>query len=109
MSIPVTASLPACLPHTAGLTDPQHVAVLGGSHGGFLTGHLVGQQPEAFCCAVLRNPVCDLSTMVHMSDIPGGWGTRGGWGWPALVFGAPGRRSYWEGGLGPAGWQLDCV
>ena len=44
--------------------------MIGGSHGGFLTGHLVGQQPRRFRCAVLRNPVCDLSLMIHVSDIP---------------------------------------
>ncbi|KAL4858184.1 Acylamino-acid-releasing enzyme 1 [Chlorella vulgaris] len=54
----------------AGFADPQRVAVIGGSHGGFLTGHLVGQHPAAFKCAVLRNPVCDLSLMIHVSDIP---------------------------------------
>lgn len=39
--------------------------MIGGSHGGFLTGHLVGQQPQRFKAAVLRNPVCDLSLMIH--------------------------------------------
>ena len=53
------------LPHSAGFADPERVAVIGGSHGGFLTGHLVGQQPHRFQCAVLRNPVCDLSVMIH--------------------------------------------
>lgn len=39
--------------------------MIGGSHGGFLAGHLVGQQPGRFKCGVLRNPVCDLSLMIH--------------------------------------------
>ncbi len=56
---------------------------MGGSHGGFLTAHLAGQHPDAFAAAVLRNPVCDLSVMVHVSDIPDwcyieAWGTEVG-------------------------------
>lgn len=54
----------------AGAIDKDRVAVIGGSHGGFLTGHLVGQHPERFRCGVLRNPVMDLSLMVSVSDIP---------------------------------------
>lgn len=54
----------------AGLIDRERVAVIGGSHGGFLTGNLVGQHPERFRCGVLRNPVMDLSLMIHVSDIP---------------------------------------
>ena len=46
------------------------VAVMGGSHGGFLTGHLLGQHPSRFNCGVLRNPVLDLTQMIHISDIP---------------------------------------
>eukprot|EP00983_Pelagomonas_calceolata_P089413 1157308-Pelagomonas_calceolata.AAC.15 len=30
------------------ITDPKRLAVAGGSHGGFLAGHLMGQHPEAF-------------------------------------------------------------
>ena len=46
------------------------MAVMGGSHGGLLTGHLVGQHPTRFRCASLRNPVMDVSAMIHLSDIP---------------------------------------
>ncbi len=46
------------------------MSVIGGSHGGFLTGHLVGQYPERFRCGGMRNPVCNLSLMVGLSDIP---------------------------------------
>ncbi|KAL4436940.1 hypothetical protein ABPG75_004079 [Micractinium tetrahymenae] len=74
------ASLQAAV--DAGLADPERVAVVGGSHGGFLTGHLVGQQPDRFKCAILRNPVCDISLMIHgkqLSDIPD-WCYAEAWG-----------------------------
>ena len=44
----------------AGVVDPDRVAVMGGSHGGFLTGHLVGQHPTRFRTGILRNPVLCL-------------------------------------------------
>lgn len=53
-----------------GLVDPSKVAVLGGSHGGFLTTHLIGQAPDRFVVAAVRNPVCNLSLMVGTTDIP---------------------------------------
>ncbi|KAI8003080.1 Acylamino-acid-releasing enzyme 1 [Camellia lanceoleosa] len=53
-----------------GLADPSKIAVLGGSHGGFLTTHLIGQAPDKFAAAAVRNPVCNLALMVGTSDIP---------------------------------------
>ncbi|XP_026449241.1 acylamino-acid-releasing enzyme 1-like [Papaver somniferum] len=53
-----------------GLADPSKVAVVGGSHGGFLTTHLIGQAPDRFVAAAARNPVCSLVLMVGTSDIP---------------------------------------
>ncbi|KAL1192700.1 Acylamino-acid-releasing enzyme [Cardamine amara subsp. amara] len=53
-----------------GLADPSRITVLGGSHGGFLTTHLIGQAPDKFVAAVARNPVCNLASMVGISDIP---------------------------------------
>ena len=59
-----------------GICDPERVCVVGGSHGGFLGGHLVGQNAvlDAFSvdfkCAVLRNPVTDIGAMVASTDIP---------------------------------------
>ncbi|KAK9901675.1 hypothetical protein WJX75_007946 [Coccomyxa subellipsoidea] len=66
-----------------GLVDEGRVAVIGGSHGGFLTGNLVGQFPGRFRCGALRNPVMDISLMVHLSDIPDwcyveAWGSQEG-------------------------------
>lgn len=53
-----------------GLIDPSRIAVVGGSHGGFLTTHLIGQAPDTFVAAAARNPVCNLSLMVGTTDIP---------------------------------------
>ncbi|CAI9118324.1 OLC1v1019886C2 [Oldenlandia corymbosa var. corymbosa] len=53
-----------------GLADPSKIAVVGGSHGGFLTTHLIGQAPDKFAAAAARNPVCNLALMVGTSDIP---------------------------------------
>ncbi|KAJ3673879.1 hypothetical protein LUZ60_005871 [Juncus effusus] len=53
-----------------GLIDGNKVAVVGGSHGGFLTTHLIGQAPNRFFAACARNPVCNLSLMVGTTDIP---------------------------------------
>jgi acylaminoacyl-peptidase len=53
-----------------GAVDSSRVAAVGGSHGGFLSAHLAGQQPELFRAAVLRNPVCDLELMARLTDIP---------------------------------------
>ncbi|TVU31058.1 hypothetical protein EJB05_22725 [Eragrostis curvula] len=52
------------------LIDASKVAVVGISHGGFLTAHLIGQAPDRFIVAAARNPVCNLALMVGTSDIP---------------------------------------
>ncbi|KAI0682049.1 Alpha/Beta hydrolase protein [Cytidiella melzeri] len=43
--------------------------LMGGSHGGFITAHLIGQYPDFFSGAVLRNPVISLGELSY-SDIP---------------------------------------
>ncbi|XP_056848052.1 acylamino-acid-releasing enzyme-like [Raphanus sativus] len=53
-----------------GLADPSRITVLGGSHGGFLTTHLIGQAPDKFVAAAARNPVCNIASMVGITDIP---------------------------------------
>jgi len=51
------------------ILDPDRVAVCGGSHGGFLSGHLAIQYPSIFKVCCMRNPVTNLLTMMS-SDIP---------------------------------------
>lgn len=50
--------------------DETRLAICGGSHGGFLVGHLTGQYPSLFRCAAMRNPVTNIPGMVSVTDIP---------------------------------------
>jgi acetyl esterase/lipase len=52
------------------VADRNNVHVQGGSHGGFLTTHLIGQFPSTFQTAVARNPVTNIAHMLATSDIP---------------------------------------
>ena len=49
--------------------DPERVGFCGGSHGGYLAGHCIGQYPELFKVAAMRNPVTNIATMTTATDI----------------------------------------
>ena len=38
--------------------------------GGFLAGHLIGQHPDLFKVAAMRNPCTNVASMVTATDIP---------------------------------------
>jgi acylaminoacyl-peptidase len=50
--------------------DANKVSVIGGSHGGFLSAHMVGQYPDLYRATVMRNPVINVATMSGSTDIP---------------------------------------
>ena len=54
------------------VVDPKRVGVYGGSHGGFLTGWLIGHSDykHLWSAAILWNPVLNMAYMLNMTDIP---------------------------------------
>nr|CCA27333.1 acylaminoacidreleasing enzyme putative [Albugo laibachii Nc14] len=53
--------------------DQSRMHCSGGSHGGFISTHLIGQFPGFYRSCVVRNPVTNLSSVFFTSDIPE-WG-----------------------------------
>ena len=51
------------------LLGVDDVFVTGGSHGGFLSLHLIGQYPSFYAAAAMRNPVASLLATLEGSDI----------------------------------------
>ncbi|XP_059059137.1 acylamino-acid-releasing enzyme-like [Achroia grisella] len=49
--------------------DTEKICLYGGSHGGFLVGHLSGQYPNVYSVVVSRNPVIDVASMFNSTDI----------------------------------------
>ena len=52
-----------------GICDRENIFLFGGSHGGFLSAHLIGQFPDYYRAAVMRNPLIDISAMPATTDI----------------------------------------
>ena len=50
--------------------DADSIYVMGGSHGGFLTTHLIAQYPNRFIAASVRNPVVNVWANYITCDIP---------------------------------------
>ena len=55
---------------TIDIIDSDRVGICGGSHGGFLAGHCIGQFPELYKVAAMRNPCTNLASLVTSTDIP---------------------------------------
>src|SRR3546814_1558259 len=48
------------------ITSPQHLAAMGGSNGGLLTGNMLTQYPELFGAIVIQVPLLDMKRYSHL-------------------------------------------
>ncbi|KAG2137878.1 Alpha/Beta hydrolase protein [Suillus bovinus] len=53
-----------------GVSEEGRQVVMGGSHGGFIAAHLIGQYPTLFNAASIRNPVISVGEFATGTDIP---------------------------------------
>ncbi|KAG1869408.1 hypothetical protein DFJ58DRAFT_765969 [Suillus subalutaceus] len=53
-----------------GVSEEGKQVMMGGSHGGFIAAHLIGQHPTLFNAASLRNPVISAGELATGTDIP---------------------------------------
>lgn len=53
--------------------DKSRIYCTGGSHGGFISTHLIGKFPNYYRASAVRNPVTNIASQVVTSDIPE-WG-----------------------------------
>lgn len=56
-----------------GVVDSENVLLIGGSHGGFIGCHLIGQYPGFYKAFATRNPVINLASKLGTTDIPDQW------------------------------------
>ena len=54
---------------TCNSIDNEQLFLFGGSHGGFLTAHVIGRT-HLFKAAAVRNPVINIASMIDVTDIP---------------------------------------
>ncbi|KAL1715585.1 hypothetical protein EV715DRAFT_207107 [Schizophyllum commune] len=73
--------------------DRRKLFYTGGSHGGFIGGHVVGQYPDLFAASILRNPVISAGE-ISTSDIPDWYFAEFGVDYPVIESQGTGRKQF---------------